>query len=76
MYLVLFYGSHGLKILVSVVRFRPWAPFKSLNIADCPKEIRVSRGFLAFERPELLQDATVSEPAIAENKGLYGSLSK
>ena len=55
---------------------RPWAPFKSLNIDDCPKEIRVSRGVLAFERPELLQDATVSEPAIAANKGLYGRLSK
>ena len=54
----------------------PWAPFKSLNIDDCPKEIRVSRGVLAFERPELLQDATVSEPAIAANKGLYGRLSK
>jgi hypothetical protein len=54
----------------------PWAPFKSLNIADCPKEIRVSRGFLPLERPDLLQDATVSEPAIAENKGLYGRLSK
>ena len=65
---------------MSVVRFRPWAPFKSLNIADCPKEISVSRGVLPLERPDLLQkflqDATVSEPAIAENKGLYGRLSK